>query len=73
MPLAPKVRRFFRGSILALSRIQAHRRIERVRTRGAVERVMKSNAGKALFQAQNPNTPTISKSDKYVFHLNINN
>ena len=47
-PRPPKVRRFCTPFKRALTRIQAHRRIARVETHLAAERVMKSDAGKAL-------------------------
>ena len=47
-PLPQKVRRFCTPFKRPLTRIQAHRRIERVEIQPAVEIVMKCGAGKAL-------------------------
>ena len=47
-PLGAKSEEVFASRFRALSRIQVHRRIERVRTRPGNWRVMKFGAGKAL-------------------------
>ena len=50
MTMAADSREVFPTQPRALAAIQAHRRIERVGAQSAVERVMKSAAGKALKQ-----------------------
>ena len=51
MTLGAESAEVFRSRFCALTRIQTHRRIERVELQLLIERVMNSGAGKALNQA----------------------
>ena len=62
MTMAADSREVLRTRFRALSRIQAHRRIERVKTRSAGGWVMKSGAGKGLKQVREGDAAGVDKS-----------